>query len=265
MYLLHPLLAHLVSVQAPFPLPVICFWTPNGNVLTDISIATAPPPLPPTSSISTTTHPYANFTGGSMSRHSVQPPLPSRPLPAPINTVSSASRLPNSPPMAPPTTELPALPSSVTGHRRNISSSSRSSVHSNTNGRSGSPPRVSPRTSSLFSRSQGMDMTSSPIAGPSTGFQSPEATTNRAKPPRTPSRHLLQTALDLAQRAVEMDKRNDVLGALAAYREAVARLKNVMERVGVDPTEGKRRKSTGRTEEEGRTLRGIVSDYNDNS
>ena len=81
-----------------------------------------------------------------------------------------------------------------------------------------------------------------------------------SKPPRTPSRHLLQTALDLAQRAVEMDKRNDVTGALAAYREAVSRLKSVMERVGVEPTEnGKPRKSTGRTEEEGRTLRGIVS------
>lgn len=57
-----------------------------------------------------------------------------------------------------------------------------------------------------------------------------------------------------------MDKRNDVEGSLAAYREAVTRLKSVMERVGVDPpAEGKRRTSSGKSEEEGRTLRGIVS------
>lgn len=72
----------------------------------------------------------------------------------------------------------------------------------------------------------------------------------------------MQTALDLAQQAVEMDKNNDVLGALKAYREAVSRLKSVMERVGVEPNkeDGKRRRSAvGRTEEEGRTLKGIVS------
>lgn len=74
--------------------------------------------------------------------------------------------------------------------------------------------------------------------------------------PRIPSRQLLQTALDLAQKAVEMDKNNDVAGALAAYREAVSKLRVVMERVGVDPTsDGKR---GGKNEEEGRTLRGIV-------
>lgn len=57
-----------------------------------------------------------------------------------------------------------------------------------------------------------------------------------------------------------MDKRNDVQGSLAAYREAVTRLKSVMERVGVDPPiDGKRRTSSGKSEEEGRTLRGIVS------
>jgi hypothetical protein len=75
--------------------------------------------------------------------------------------------------------------------------------------------------------------------------------------PRVPSRQLLQTALDLAQKAVEMDKNNDVAGALAAYRDAVSKLRVVMERVGVDPTsDGKR---GGKNEEEGRTLRGIVS------
>lgn len=157
--------------------------------------------------------------------------------------------------MGPPTTELPALPSSVTGHRRTISTSSRSS--NNSKRQSTSPPRVSPRSSSLISPPQSM-IHASPVAGPSAHHTSPESMSSRPKPPRTPSRHLLQTALDLAQRAVEMDKSNDVLGALAAYREAVARLKNVMERVGVDPTDGRRRKSSGRAEEEGRTLRGIV-------
>ncbi|TXT08738.1 hypothetical protein VHUM_02866 [Vanrija humicola] len=78
--------------------------------------------------------------------------------------------------------------------------------------------------------------------------------------PRVPSRQLLQTALDLAQRAVEMDKGNDVAGALAAYRDAVTKLRVVMERVGVEPTvDGKR--STGKNEEEGRTLRGIHDAY----
>lgn len=73
---------------------------------------------------------------------------------------------------------------------------------------------------------------------------------------RVPSRQLLQAALDLAQRAVEMDKGNDVAGALAAYREAVTKLRVVMERVGVEPSgEGKRAKN----DDEGRTLRGIVS------
>ena len=83
------------------------------------------------------------------------------------------------------------------------------------------------------------------------------------RPPRTPSRHLLQTALDLAQRAVEMDKNNNVLGALEAYREAVSRLKSVMERVGVEPGKDdgrKKRGANGKAEEEGRTLKGIVSD-----
>lgn len=77
---------------------------------------------------------------------------------------------------------------------------------------------------------------------------------------RVPSRQLLQTALDLAQRAVEMDQGNDVIGALAAYREAVTRLKAVMERVGIEGKEGKRG-SSGKAEEEGRTLKGIVSLY----
>ncbi|KAL7421237.1 hypothetical protein Q5752_004122 [Cryptotrichosporon argae] len=90
-------------------------------------------------------------------------------------------------------------------------------------------------------------------AGPSVGAGTPGSPAARV-----PSRQLLQAALDLAQRAVEMDKHNDVLGALAAYRDAVDRLRVVMERVGVEPKEGRRR---GKTEEEGRTLRGIHDAY----
>ncbi|WWC91307.1 uncharacterized protein L201_006250 [Kwoniella dendrophila CBS 6074] len=91
---------------------------------------------------------------------------------------------------------------------------------------------------------------------------SSQSHSHSSKPPRTPSRHLLQTALDLAQKAVEMDKNNDVLGALAAYREAVNRLKAVMERVGVESSGDKKASSKrGKTEEEGRTLRGIHDAY----
>lgn len=124
-------------------------------------------------------------------------------------------------------------------------------------------PTISPRQSSLFTPAQ-----IAASAGPSTALDAPIELHNspeskaRSRSSRTPSRHLLQTALDLAQRAVEMDKNNDVVGALAAYREAVARLKNVMERVGVEASrdDPKRRRSTvGKSEEEGRTLRGIVS------
>ncbi|OCF40244.1 hypothetical protein I317_05938 [Kwoniella heveanensis CBS 569] len=101
-----------------------------------------------------------------------------------------------------------------------------------------------------------------PSAGESPRITHSHSHLHAPKPPRTPSRHLLQTALDLAQRAVEMDKNNDVAGALAAYREAVNRLKAVMERVGVEPTGNRRRRSgTGKSEEEGRTLRGIHDAY----
>jgi hypothetical protein len=131
-------------------------------------------------------------------------------------------------------------------------------------------PAVHPRKSSLprnasqpFGRSQG---------------SSDRATTSLApidtpQQPRTPSRHLLQSALDLAQKAVDLDRVNDVSGALEKYREAVTRLRSVMERVGVEPgpppagvpttdgqTERRRRSTVSRGEEEGRTLRGIVSE-----
>lgn len=92
---------------------------------------------------------------------------------------------------------------------------------------------------------------------PDTGDVSDSGSRRSSGQPRVPSRQLLQNALDLAQRAVEMDKSNDVAGALAAYRDAVGKLRVVMERVGVDPnSDGKR---GGKNEDEGRTLRGIVS------
>ncbi|TYJ55302.1 hypothetical protein B9479_004025 [Cryptococcus floricola] len=88
------------------------------------------------------------------------------------------------------------------------------------------------------------------------------STARTSKPPRTPSRLLLQTALDLAQKAVEMDRSNDVAGALAAYREAVSRLKSVMERVGLEDDKKKEKEKKGmKAEEEGRTLKGIHDAY----
>ncbi|EIW67127.1 hypothetical protein TREMEDRAFT_64996 [Tremella mesenterica DSM 1558] len=90
-----------------------------------------------------------------------------------------------------------------------------------------------------------------------------ERTTSSAgtsKSGRTPSRLLLQDALNLAQTAVELDKTNDVSGALAMYTEAVEKLKSVMARVGIDPGKEDRGKS-GKSEEEGRTLRGIHDAY----
>jgi hypothetical protein len=97
---------------------------------------------------------------------------------------------------------------------------------------------------------------------------------------RVPSKDLLQSALDLAEKAVQCDKTNDVVGALAMYREAVGRLRCVMERVGIElgpmpaglglpePTETekediaqarRRREANGhRSGDEGKILKGIV-------
>jgi hypothetical protein len=142
------------------------------------------------------------------------------------------------------------------------------------------PQTISPRSSSL------LDSVVSPIA-PSmhahnqSGSSSIRFPGEPAKSSRIPSRRLLQSALDLAQRAVELDRANDVSGALMMYRDAVARLRSVMERVGMElgplpPGTGlpeqseqekqeiaqarrRRRSNTGRSEEEGKTLKGIVS------
>jgi len=225
-----------------------------------LHLASAPPPPPPTTrsggSSGSPSHPFASVSipKRTSSSHAYTAWQASR------SNMSMAPGAP-SPPLPPPTADLPPLPSSVTGHGRTISISSKSSRTSKASKRlSHSPPRVSPRTSSLIPPSDTtVQFQQQSSAGSS--YQSPHGSSSLARPkvPRTPSRHLLQTALDLAQKAVEMDKSNDVAGALAAYREAVDRLKHVMERVN-EPLrdDSKRRTSAGRTEEEGRTLKGIV-------
>ncbi|WWC73193.1 uncharacterized protein I206_107159 [Kwoniella pini CBS 10737] len=235
-----------------------------------------PPPLPPISS----SHPFA---------------ASSRPKPsARLSSLSSLRKSnlmpsrPSSPAGPPPTSDLPPIPfsSSATPPRESIPMSSGSSSSTSAENRpnhirqlsqNGNAPTVSPRSSSLFQKNSQSNHAgpSSSTIGESLGTpitlskKLPETSQNIAvagpshssKPPRTPSRHLLQTALDLAQKAVEMDKNNDVLGALAAYREAVSRLKAVMERVGVESSGEKKSGRKGKSEEEGRTLRGIHDAY----
>lgn len=98
---------------------------------------------------------------------------------------------------------------------------------------------------------------------------------------RISSRDILQSALDLAQKAVAADGANDIPAALGMYRDAVAKLRSVMGRVGIElepldgglevpePSEGekeeirlaagKRRRGSSGREQEGKTLLGIVS------
>lgn len=84
---------------------------------------------------------------------------------------------------------------------------------------------------------------------------------------RTPSKQLLQYALDLAQQAVELDQANRFVEALAMYRETVARLGEVMSRVdAADMRRAGRRGVPGGgagaasgADDEGKTLRSIVS------
>ncbi|ORY24785.1 hypothetical protein BCR39DRAFT_545930 [Naematelia encephala] len=235
-----------------------------------------PPPLPPSAS-----HPFATHsrTSSGVSRASGR-----------MSTVNAFRKAPNTPPSHPPPAEgLPPTPTQSSSSSPLVSKiplapgqrTRHPSLSSNVTKRSSmSPPSspqfsISPRTTSLLNPSQlagaGEASSSSSVSGShrvssnQLEHHSPPARrSDSSKPPRTPSRHLLQSALDLAQKAVEMDKNNDVLGALAAYREAVARLKSVMERVGVEPTreDGRRRRSTvGKSEEEGRTLRGIHDAY----
>jgi hypothetical protein len=188
------------------------------------------------------------------------------------------SRVP--PPAPPPTTSLPPIPTNQhsgqgQGHRRQPSiassiSSSGSRVRPISEkqpfdpaiSRSSSPahPPISPRSSSLLSPSHAQIRPNTSSAGHTPAAPSRHDRDRPSHPGRTPSRSLLQSALDLAQKAVEMDKGNDVDGALAAYHEAVDRLKLVMERVGTQPPRpDSQAEAAAKAEQEGRTLKGIVS------
>ncbi|KAJ9109274.1 hypothetical protein QFC21_000603 [Naganishia friedmannii] len=125
------------------------------------------------------------------------------------------------------------------------------------------------------------DHTRSKTASSST---STTASTSHRRRDRVPSRDILQSALDLAQKAVEYDGVNDIPAALEMYREAVSKLRSVMGRVGlplepISPDLGvpelgerehedifvaaRRRKAgiANRSEEEGKTLKGIHDAY----
>ena len=120
--------------------------------------------------------------------------------------------------------------------------------------------------------------TASPALSTTPVARAPPVSSRRS---RVPSKDLLQSALDLAEKAVQCDKANDVAGALAMYRDAVGRLRCVMERVGIElgplpdglglpePTDAerediaqarRRREANGhRSGDEGKILKGIVS------
>ncbi|EAL20311.1 hypothetical protein CNBF1220 [Cryptococcus deneoformans B-3501A] len=201
-----------------------------------------PPPLPPPSF-----HPFASVT--STSRRLSQRPIPS----ARSSTISALHKSPMSnrpsPSAGPPFNEnLPPFP----GQPRNTSGGL------NANGRSESP------TPGYPAESLGSPLRAANPQQPTQIGDSSSTTTariSRTTKPRTPSRHLLQNALDLAQKAVEMDRDNDVIGALAAYREAVSKLRSVMERVGLETGGVGSEKKKGKSEEEGRTLKGIHDAY----
>lgn len=202
----------------------------------------------------------------------------------------NSNRTSRLPPLAPPpTTGLPPTPQGQAqgqgqGHRRQTSitssissAGSRKRQLSGRSNSSGHPP-ISPRSTSLLApayaiqarHASSMASTSTLTAGhtPAAPSRQPPSTpptqllpkTRSHHSGRTPSRELLQGALDLAQTAVERDRGNDVDGALQAYYDAVEKLKEVMERVGTGPPrQGDPVESAAKAEQEGRTLRGIVS------
>lgn len=154
-----------------------------------------------------------------------------------------------SPPVGPPPSEsLPPLPGQprTTGGGINVNERAESPTPGYPAESLGSPPPVTnPQPSTQIGES----------------FSTVTARISRTAKPRIPSRHLLQDALDLAQKAVEMDRDNDVIGALAAYREAVSKLSSVMERIGLETGGLGSEKKKGKSEEEGRTLKGIHDAY----
>ncbi|KIR28350.1 hypothetical protein I309_02647 [Cryptococcus deuterogattii LA55] len=201
-----------------------------------------PPPLPPSSF-----HPFASVTP--TSHRLSQQLVPS----ARSSTVKALRKSPMSnrpsPPVRPPPSEsLPPLPGQprTTGGGIYVNERAESPTPGYPAESLGSPPPVAnPQPSTQIEES----------------FSTTTARTSRTAKPRIPSRHLLQDALDLAQKAVEMDRDNDVIGALAAYREAVSKLSSVMERIGLETGGLGSEKKKGKSEEEGRTLKGIHDAY----
>ncbi|KIR70170.1 hypothetical protein I310_06159 [Cryptococcus deuterogattii CA1014] len=201
-----------------------------------------PPPLPPSSF-----HPFASVTP--TSHRLSQQLVPS----ARSSTVKALRKSPisnrPSPPVRPPPSEsLPPLPGQprITGGGIYVNERAESPTPGYPAESLGSPPPVAnPQPSTQIEES----------------FSTTTARTSRTAKPRIPSRHLLQDALDLAQKAVEMDRDNDVIGALAAYREAVSKLSSVMERIGLETGGLGSEKKKGKSEEEGRTLKGIHDAY----
>lgn len=178
-----------------------------------------------------------------------QQPVPS----ARSSTVKALRKSPMSnrpsPPVGPPPSEsLPPLPGQprITGGGINVNERAESPTPGYPAESLGSPsPVTNPQPSTQIGES----------------FSTVTARISRTAKPRIPSRHLLQDALDLAQKAVEMDRDNDVIGALAAYREAVSKLSSVMERIGLETGGLGSEKKKGKSEEEGRTLKGIHDAY----
>lgn len=105
------------------------------------------------------------------------------------------------------------------------------------------------------------ESTRSFISSSSTASHPPPTLSRQHSTPRTPSRTLLQQALSLAQQAVLLDQESEFSQALEVYKTTVGLLEQVM--VRVEAGERRRRErgqsTVGGAEEEGRTLRGIVS------
>ena len=77
---------------------------------------------------------------------------------------------------------------------------------------------------------------------------------------RISSRQMLNSALNLANNAVNLDKENDFSNALKAYKEAMELLENVMNRVEIESKlDENQSKPASRRIEEGRRLKIIVS------
>lgn len=161
---------------------------------------------------------------------------------------SPMSNRPSPPVGPPPSGSLPPLPGQprITGGAINVNERAESPTPGYPAEPLGSPPPVT---------------NSQPSTQIGESFSTVTARTSRTAKPRISSRHLLQDALDLAQKAVEMDRDNDVIGALAAYREAVSKLSSVMERIGLETGGLGSEKKKGKSEEEGRTLKGIHDAY----